>query len=250
MAKCRGVRPPVGTCPAGASAPEGVDLEDRDAVVPAVRPVEEATVRRDRDLGCLVPAREPGRQCRDRLERLEGAAPRVVAEGRHRGAKLADRVKAIARRVPGEVARARALFERHGFRVTWLEGAGRGIEPIDEDPVRAQVGGEGEALRAVEDYRVGVRPLLARPVRSAPHLSANRGGRLQATVRADGKDGHAPTGVVGHEDVPAAPVHGDVAWVGPARGLLAEPGEAFPSHRRSRRRSRHPSPSRRTSRAR
>ena len=83
------------------------------------------------------------------------------------------------------MARARPSFERHVGRVVGLERALGCAEPIDEDPVRAEVGREGKALRGVKDDRVGVRTFLARPVRSGSLVPDHRGRYLQAPILAD-----------------------------------------------------------------
>ena len=108
MAKLRGVLPWVGSWPTGVSLPgRRVDGEDRDAVVPAVRAVEELARGVDLDLGRVNSCRV---KSAGRVEivwiSVEDAVVGVVGERGHRVGDLVDDVGEPPVGVEGEVPRA------------------------------------------------------------------------------------------------------------------------------------------------
>ncbi len=85
--------------------PVVADPVRRDAVVPAVRPVQEPAVRRDLQVGAVAGALEVVRERRDRLLLRQGAGVRVVVEHGDRVQQLVDDVDALAVRVERQVPR-------------------------------------------------------------------------------------------------------------------------------------------------
>ena len=202
------------------AAARSVDPEDGEAVVAAVRTVDEAAVRRDGDLGREARPGEARRQRRDRLDRREHALLRVVREDADRGEELVDGVEELPARAKRQVARAGARVERH--RTVGLEAALRRAEAVDEDPVGPEVGREGESLRGIEVDAVGVRLVLPCRVRSGSLVGADEGGGLQPPVRFDGQHGDVAPAVVRDEEGAAGLVHDEVAGAGPLRRPLVE----------------------------
>ena len=80
----RGLAPGGLVAGGGQQSRDGVDREDRDAVVPAVGAIEKLAGGVDLHLRRHVGLLEPGRQGGDRLQGLQGPGPRVVTEGRDR----------------------------------------------------------------------------------------------------------------------------------------------------------------------
>ena len=200
-----------------------VDGEDGEAVVAAVRAVDEAAVGRYRDLGRRARPGEARGQGAHRLERREGALVRVVGEGSDRREELVDHVEVRPGRVERQVAGPGSGGEWR--RPVGLERALRGVEAVDEDPVGPEVGREGEALGGIEVDAVSVRLLLPARVRAGALVGAHRRGGLQATVGPDGQDRHGAAAVVRDEDVSARLVHDEVAGPRPFRRLLVEERE-------------------------
>ena len=80
-ARLRGVAPPQGTkSTSGQRAARLIDGDDRDAVMSAIRTIEEAAVRRDLDIGAMVAVPGLGRDSRQRVDERELPGGRVDGE--------------------------------------------------------------------------------------------------------------------------------------------------------------------------
>src|SRR5262249_59886843 len=104
----------------GELAGVGVNGEDGDAVVPAVRAVEKLARRVDHHLRRVAGPLEVLRQRRDRLDLLEGALVRVIVERGDRVGHLVDDVGVAPLRVEGEMARSGAGGDGAARRVVRL----------------------------------------------------------------------------------------------------------------------------------
>ena len=200
----------------------GVDGEDRDAVVAAVRAVDELPVRTDRDLGGVGLRGKAGGDGRERLQFRGRTRRGVVRERRDRGLHLVDDVQVAPVGMEGGVTRPCPGREPGRPRLVGREAARGRVEPVDEHLVEAQVGDERESIRLVEAHPVRVGALLASRVRSMPLVLHERRGRAQAAVGLNGQHGDAAPAVVRDEDEAAPGIEREVARRAAAGGLLVQ----------------------------
>ena len=99
------------------------------------------------------------------------------------------------------------------------------VELVDEDPVEAEVGDDGEAIGLVEVDRVGVRAPLPLGVEDLARVLDEVRSRAELAVGPDRQHGHAAAAVVGDEDVLARGVDHQVARPVADRRLLVELGQ-------------------------
>src|SRR5437879_3891409 len=93
----------------------GIDREDGDAVVAAIRSIKKLAVRMHFQLSRIIRSGKVLRQRRDGLQGLQLAGAPVISECRDEGPHLTERVGELPVGMEGKVARTRAL--RH-----WREG--------------------------------------------------------------------------------------------------------------------------------
>src|SRR5271157_4985384 len=207
-----------------------INREDRDAVVAAIRAVEELAGGMDLHLGGVALALETRRQRGDRLDLGESAPVGIVSKGSHRVGHFADDVAEAAAWVKREMARARA--QRNG-REGWVVRGQRtlaGIELVDENPVQAEVGRDGKPVGLVEVDRMGMGALLPAGVNALALGLDERRGRAQSSIGLDRQAGNAAAAVIGHQDILACPIDGQVAGATANRGLLVQQRE-YPARR-------------------
>jgi hypothetical protein len=122
--------------------------------------------------------------------------------------------------MPRQVARPGARLQIDAVRNVRLECPARTIQPVDNDPVRSEIGPEGESAGVVQSDHVGVRPILARRHRARPAPASHARRTLQTAVAREWKDGDGPARVVGDEHVSAGRIDREMAGVGAFRRLL------------------------------
>ncbi len=157
MLKFRGTLMPAPWCPAGVSFPlAGSIAEDRNAVVAAVRAVQELAGRMHLQLGRRVAGRRSGERGK-RLRCSQLAGGRIVVEARHGRRHFIDDVRVTTVGMEGKMPWAGARSDARRRRIVRLERAGSRIEAVDHHFVEPQVGDEGEAIGGVEVDRMRVR---------------------------------------------------------------------------------------------
>ncbi len=199
-----------------------VHRADHDAVVPAVRGVEELSRRQNHDLGRRAVGDERVRQRRDALERLQPAARRVPVIGVHGRFLLVDHVNVRARGVKCDVARNDAVTRLHRRRIARNQLAAPGVEPEHVDPVEPLVRHHDELAGRVERGLVGMRamPLL---LAQRPRLAFGHdqvGIRRERAIVIPRKQRHARPG--GQQHPAIARVHLHRRGIVPFRLLLVQ----------------------------
>ena len=203
-----------------------VDREAREAVVPAVRPVEHAARRVHRDLGRRALPREAGRQRRYRGRRRGQHAVRgVPRKGRDRVVQLVDdpRVAPVLRE--REVPRAGAALDIRRRRRVRDERPLRGVEAVHEHLVEAEIDGEQEAARRIDDRLVRVRAGLA--VRHHARAGVLHDGRRGAEppVAADRQQRERAAVIAGDDEGVPRRIDREMAGARAVRRLRVQEGE-------------------------
>src|SRR4051812_21189870 len=97
------------------------------------------------DLGARTSLRCVGWQRRLCIERSERALCRIIGEGRDRASGLVAGIEELPALSKGEMTRGSAKFRRlHRRRRVWRQCAGRGVESVDDDLVKALLRHEEE----------------------------------------------------------------------------------------------------------
>ncbi len=200
-----------------------VDRKDRDTVMAAVRAVEEPAVRMHGDLRGRTLPFEGGGQRRDSLHFREPARGGVIAKRGDRRIQFADHVGEPAVRVKREVARSGTGFDRgEGRRIDGGQRALVRVEPVDHDPVQAEVGHEGEAIGGIEVDAVGVRAFLAARVHARTLVLEEAASRAECPIGLQPDHRHAPAAVIRHQHVPTGLVHDQMAGASAPGALLVQ----------------------------
>ena len=136
-----------------------VDPEHGDAVVAAVRAVEELAGGMHKHLGGAIALHGVG-HAREGLQCPETTALCIVAKGGHRLLNLVDDVGEFSVWVKAEVTRAGTGFQLGTVKLGLGDCTGLFVETEHQHLVDAEVGREGELVIRADVDRVGVRGLL------------------------------------------------------------------------------------------
>jgi len=121
-----------------------------------------------------------------------------------------------------EMARARAGFHFRKAGKHRREDSSAGIEAVDDDLIKPQIGDEGEAVVRRCANPVGMRAFLALLVRAGAGMLDETAGCAEAAVVVNRKRGDAAAIVVRDQNEIAGFVERDVARSGAARGYLIQ----------------------------
>ena len=203
--------------PAGA-----VDGVHGDRIVAAIRSVQIPTVRRDVDIGCVCRAAAVIRDRRELLDLGQRTCRLVPVEGCDGIADLIDDVRLLPARMHGKVAWPGAAGDGHDAVI--LQLARVEIQTVDDDPVEAEVGTEGETIAGIDVDRVCVRALLPLRIDAGSLVLAEIRHLPEAAVIGDGMHGDTAASVIGTQDKTSGRIDGIVTGRA-ARGLQVQEGQ-------------------------
>jgi hypothetical protein len=185
-----------------------INRERDDAVMAAVRPVNEPARRVDVDVGAKVRPAEIRRQCRNGLRLRQRSLGFIISERDQRRIEFVDDVGEFARRMKIEMARPRAGLRRGETVLDQLPILR--VDAVDHHLVNSEVRRECEPPRRVRRYAMSVRLALPLRVGALARMLRHVGRLAQEPAGENRVDHDVAPAVIGRQNESARRMYRDV----------------------------------------
>ena len=191
-----------------------IDPVDHDAIVAAVRGVDEIAERMHVDVCARALARERLGKGANGLQMTDGPCATVAGENDHRRVKLVYQIRKVSARMEREMARTGSrLHLDPGHRVR-VQLATLWIEAVDHQLVESKVRYECEAVRRIERNRVSVRAALPTQIDTRSLVLNEVASFFERSVVTNRLHAYATAHESDDEDILSLLVDDDMAGVG------------------------------------